>query len=210
MATAALVVLIAACANTVTIERRNRAERGAIRQILDYYHRPASEFFFVGRPGQNRLDGRLDLVYDDWLYPVFESLRLAEPRSAWLAHALGSGGSVRYVVTASDSPQIDGLGDSLRNWVILRGTSSGHSTSGSAQSPQARELAGQARSSFRAAPAARSWRGYPERGSSARESSSLSPRGRRVGRRSADSRYRGCPRCRATRSHFPTSCRDQG
>ena len=40
--------------------------------------------FFVDRPGFNRVHGRADLVYDPWLYPVFESIKLAEPRSAWL------------------------------------------------------------------------------------------------------------------------------
>jgi hypothetical protein len=110
---AACLVFFAARATAVTINRRQRVERGFIRQILDYYQRPPTEFFFVGRPGQNRLDGRPDLVYDDWLYPVFESLRLAEPRSGWLARALGSGGSIRYIVNTSDEPEVDGLGMSL-------------------------------------------------------------------------------------------------
>ena len=59
------------------------------------------------------MNGRLDLVYDDWLYPVFESIHQAEPRSVWLHRALTSG-AIRYVVNASDSPKIDGLGDTLR------------------------------------------------------------------------------------------------
>ena len=29
--------------------------------------------FFADRPGLNRVHGRADLVYDPWLYPVFES-----------------------------------------------------------------------------------------------------------------------------------------
>jgi hypothetical protein len=113
IAVAVCIVLIAACATAVTIERRQRVEGGIIRYILDYYQRPSTEFFFVGRPGQNRLNGRLDLVYDDWLYPVFESLRLAEPRSVWLVRALGPSGSIRYVVNTSESPEIEGLGVSL-------------------------------------------------------------------------------------------------
>jgi hypothetical protein len=72
-----------------------------------------SYYFFGDRPGQNRLNGRLELVYDDWLYPVFESLRLAEPRSRWLGRALVAG-SVRVVVTTSERPVIDGTMLDLR------------------------------------------------------------------------------------------------
>ena len=36
------------------------------------FARPAAEVFFVDLPGLNRLHGRIDLVYDPWLYPVFE------------------------------------------------------------------------------------------------------------------------------------------
>jgi hypothetical protein len=53
-------------------------------------------------------------VYDDWLYPVFESAGLAERRSAWLGRALAPGpGSVRFVVTTGDSPALDGPGLNL-------------------------------------------------------------------------------------------------
>jgi len=71
-----------------------------------------TEFFFVGRPGDNRVFGRLDLVYDDWLYPVFESIHLAEPRSNWLRRALATG-PVHFVVNTSDSPEIEGIGLTL-------------------------------------------------------------------------------------------------
>ena len=70
------------------------------------------EFFFVDRPGVNRLDGRTDLVYDDWLYPVFESIGLAEPRTAWLTRALTSG-PVQVVVTTSDRPRVGDNGPPL-------------------------------------------------------------------------------------------------
>ena len=52
--------------------------------MVEHLKLPPSAFFFLERPGINRVNGRLELVYDDWLYPVFESLHLAEPRSGWL------------------------------------------------------------------------------------------------------------------------------
>jgi hypothetical protein len=67
----------------------------------------------VGRPGENRLHGRIELVYDDWLYPVFESIHRAEPRSVWLRRALDRG-PIHFVVNTSDSPRIDGIGTSLK------------------------------------------------------------------------------------------------
>jgi hypothetical protein len=83
-------------------------ERRTVVRALEEIKRPHSEFYFVGRPGLNRLYGQLDLVHDDWLYPVFESMHLAEPRSAWLEFAL-TRGSVRFVVNTSDDVRIDGL-----------------------------------------------------------------------------------------------------
>jgi hypothetical protein len=83
-------------------------ERLTVARVLDELKRPSSELYFAGRPGLNRLYGQVDLVHDDWLYPVFESLRLAEPRSSWLELAL-TRGSVRYVINTSDDARIDGL-----------------------------------------------------------------------------------------------------
>ena len=65
------------------------------------------------------MNGRLDLVYDDWLYPVFESVHLAEPRSIWLRQAL-TDGSVRFVVNTSDANEIDGIGEPLRSLGFVR------------------------------------------------------------------------------------------
>jgi hypothetical protein len=84
----------------------------AKQMIFDEMKRPRQDFFFLDRPGDNRLNGRLDLVYDDWLYPVFESVKLAEPRSAWLRFRL-TGGSVRFIVTNSDDVRIPGIGETL-------------------------------------------------------------------------------------------------
>ena len=47
-------------------------------------------------------------MYDPWLYPVFESMGLAEPRSEWLARALETG-PVRLIVTAAPQTRIDGI-----------------------------------------------------------------------------------------------------
>jgi len=87
---------------------KRRADRALLARLLDRVQRPSSELFFVDRPGDNRVHGRLDLVYDSWLYPVFESIGLAEPRSVWLARALEAG-PVRVVVTTSNLPMIDGI-----------------------------------------------------------------------------------------------------
>ncbi len=65
-------------------------------------------YFFVDKPGMNRVHGNPSLVYDYWLYPVFEIANQAQRRSAWLTPILGSG-AVRYVVAENDSPRIDGL-----------------------------------------------------------------------------------------------------
>lgn len=84
----------------------------ALARIFENYGRPTSEFFFVSRPGDNRLYGQPALVYDDWLYPVFESIHLAEPRSIWLSRALAKDG-INYIVATSESTTIDGLGRSM-------------------------------------------------------------------------------------------------
>jgi hypothetical protein len=112
IALAALVVLVIAVRDVSDELIRHRNDRLAVAQILRTLGRSPTEFFFAGRPGWNRVNGRFDLVYDDWLYPAFESLHLAEPRSSWLQQALTSG-DVQFVVTPADSPQIEGLGRTL-------------------------------------------------------------------------------------------------
>jgi hypothetical protein len=91
---------------------KRRADKAQIARLLDSVQRPSSEIFFVDLPGENRIHGRLDLVYDPWLYPVFESIGLAEPRSVWLEQAVADG-PVRIVVAASGQPKIDGLNRTL-------------------------------------------------------------------------------------------------
>jgi hypothetical protein len=112
IAVAATVVLIGAGGHAVTTTRLRSAERMALTQIFDRLARPTHQFFFVDRPGENRLCGHVDLVYDEWLYPAFESIHQAEPRSVWLERALTSD-AVSVVVHTSDSPNVDGLDESL-------------------------------------------------------------------------------------------------
>ncbi len=91
---------------------RVRFERLSAELVLSVLKEPRSDIYFVGEPGKNRQFGRTDLVFDHWLYPVFESVHGAEPRSSWLRTAL-TDGSVRFVITTSKDPRIDGLDESL-------------------------------------------------------------------------------------------------
>jgi hypothetical protein len=89
-----------------------RLERLSAEMVLSNLTEPNSELYFAGGPGRNRQYGRTDLVFDHWLYPVFESVHGAEPRSIWLRSAL-TDGSVRFVITTSKDPRIDGLDEPL-------------------------------------------------------------------------------------------------
>ncbi len=109
---AASAVLFGAIAHVHEIESVRYVDRLELAEVFARVERPHSEFFFVDRPGQNRADGRLELVYDDWLYPVFESIGLAEPRSLWLDRLLTSG-SIQVVVTTSDGPRVAGINEPL-------------------------------------------------------------------------------------------------
>jgi len=117
---AALVVPCNVISGARTIADFRIYERTALERIFENYRCPTSEFFFVGRPGANRVYGHPALVYDDWLYPVFESIHLAEPRSVWLTRALTADG-INYVVTTSESTTIDGLGRSFHDLAYYRG-----------------------------------------------------------------------------------------
>ena len=124
IAVAALVVFTGASNNTLETAQDRSVARATRAQVLDHLGGPCSELFVEARPGDNRLNGRLDLVYDDWLYPVFESIHQAEPRSIWLQRALTSG-TIRYVAKLSDSPAIDGLGETLTHLGYVRDFSLG-------------------------------------------------------------------------------------
>jgi hypothetical protein len=109
---AASAVLFGAIMHIHEVESVRFVDRLELAELFDRVKRPRSEFFFVDRPEQNRADGRLELVYDDWLYPVFESIGLAEARSLWLDRLLTSG-SIQVVVTTSDGPRIAGIKEPL-------------------------------------------------------------------------------------------------
>jgi hypothetical protein len=117
---AALAVPAFAWTDTREIITKRTTERAELASLLDSLNRPASELFFVDRPGDNRVHGRLDLVYDPWLYPVFESIGQAEPRSVWLARALEAG-PTRVVVSRLLRPTIDGIPRSLPELGYLPG-----------------------------------------------------------------------------------------
>jgi hypothetical protein len=105
--------------------RIKRFEAAASGQIYEHLGRPRSSYYFTDRPGFNRVNGRLELVHDDWLYPVFESLGLAEPRALWLRPALVSG-PVRAVVSKTDQPRIEGTDLDLRRLGYRRDVSIGN------------------------------------------------------------------------------------
>jgi hypothetical protein len=110
---AAVAVLASAFMDAKVEVSRRRAERADLARIFASTGLPPAAFFFADRPGLNRMSGRLEIVYDDWLYPAFESLKLAEPRGRWLRSMLASRSSVRAVVLESDSPRVDGIPDPL-------------------------------------------------------------------------------------------------
>jgi hypothetical protein len=111
-ALAVLAVPAFAFTDATQVLAKREADSAAVARMLIYVQRPSTEIFFVDRPGVNRLHGRIDLVYDPWLYPVFESIGLAEPRSIWLDRALSTG-PVRVVATTSSRGEIDGLNRTL-------------------------------------------------------------------------------------------------
>ncbi len=92
----------------------DRGERHLVEQIVAHRDLRRPSYYFTNRPGWNRVNGRIDLVHDDWLYPVFESIGLAEPRSQWLGAALTSRSPVRAVVAMNPRPTLDGT------WIDLR------------------------------------------------------------------------------------------
>jgi hypothetical protein len=92
--------------------RRSQVDRAAVAAILTHVGHPPSAVFFSDRPGLNRVNGRLELVYDAWLYPVFEHVGLAVPRSQWLGPALASD-PIRVVVNPTPSSRMDGVASTL-------------------------------------------------------------------------------------------------
>lgn len=112
LAVAALVLVCFGFKEAYVTYARMRFERLKSELIVSNLAEPTSDLYFASDPGRNRQYGRTDLVFDHWLYPVFESVHGAEPRSTWLRSAL-TDGSVRFVITTSKDPRIDGLAEPL-------------------------------------------------------------------------------------------------
>jgi hypothetical protein len=111
-ALAAAAVLAAAALDVKEAVATRFLEQAGLARVLEPAKPDRDELFFVDRPGYNRVYGRIDLVYDYWLYPVFESLGLAEPRALWLKWAL-THGRMRTLVTPTLSPNLDGIAEAL-------------------------------------------------------------------------------------------------
>jgi hypothetical protein len=111
-AVAALAVPLFAFTDVKEVVAKRQAEHELVNHLLAQIRRSPAEMFFVDRPGDNRVHGQSALVYDPWLYPVFESIGLAEPRSIWLARALATG-PVRVVIGTGPSDRIDGVRERL-------------------------------------------------------------------------------------------------
>jgi hypothetical protein len=112
-AAAAAAVLASALMDVKVEAARRRAEHADLPRVLAAAGCPPSAVFFADRPGLNRMTGRLDWVYDAWLYPAFESRKLAEPRGRWLRPLLGSPTAARAVVLESDADRVDGIAEPL-------------------------------------------------------------------------------------------------
>ncbi|MGO9466005.1 MAG: glycosyltransferase family 39 protein [Isosphaeraceae bacterium] len=112
IAAGALVCLGCTASAVRFAELERRIDRQALATLLQHVDCDPSQVFVVGHPGMNRLHGRLDLVYDEWLYPVFEALGLAQPRAIWLRPIL-TAGNIRFVVNTSDAQELDGIAQTL-------------------------------------------------------------------------------------------------
>ena len=124
-AVAAVAVLASVLMDAKVEVNRRRAEHADLARIFASTWLPPSAVFFADRPGLNRMNGRLEWVYDDWLYPAFESLKLAEPRRRWLRSMLGRPAAVRAVVLESDGDRVDGIPEPLPALGFVRAGRSG-------------------------------------------------------------------------------------
>jgi hypothetical protein len=113
LAAAAVAVLASAFMDVEVEAARRRAEHADLARVFAAAGVPPPAIFFADRPGLNRMTGRLEWVYDAWLYPAFESRKLAEPRGRWLRRALGPPAGARAVVLESDSGRVDGIAEPL-------------------------------------------------------------------------------------------------
>ncbi|MHB1558755.1 MAG: hypothetical protein ACYC61_14980, partial [Isosphaeraceae bacterium] len=108
-ALASLAILSSALMDAKVELNRRRIEQKALNDMFVALGVPRSTYFFADRPGLNRMIGRLDMVYDDWLYAAFERAREAEPRSRWLRSFLEAPSAATVVVLESDRREVDGV-----------------------------------------------------------------------------------------------------
>jgi hypothetical protein len=104
----AIAVPATVCMSIKSEASRRRGENAGVARLLQTVGGRPSQYFFAERPAFNRMAGEVDLVYDDWLYPVFEAAGLAESRSEWLGRAVVDH-RVRFVVTTADISRIPGM-----------------------------------------------------------------------------------------------------
>jgi hypothetical protein len=91
--------------------RTHHSDQKDLRQLLTDIRIsawPKDTRIFIEEPGLTRMYGRMDLVYDEWLYGAFESAGEAEPRERWLKRII-SHGSVQLIITASDRETVPGI-----------------------------------------------------------------------------------------------------
>ncbi len=112
LAIAALAVPAFAFTDIKQVLLKRNSDTDEVAAVVEKTGCAASTIFFVDLPGVNRVNGRCDIVYDAWLFPVFESMGLAEPRSAWLEQRVLDG-SISAVATTSTGDKISGVNRSL-------------------------------------------------------------------------------------------------
>ena len=103
---AAAVLELAVDVRYVAISARGRAAEAArLRELFAdpvVARHPPEARYFVARPQNNRLYGRIALAHDDWLYTAFEQASAVAPRSEWLQAAVARG-PVRLVIVAREA-----------------------------------------------------------------------------------------------------------
>jgi hypothetical protein len=112
MIVSVLLAAIGALGGVVDLAQQRAAEQETVAVLTEQLHLVPGQIYFDGRPGLNRRYGRPELVFDDWLYPVFESAGLAERRSVWLRRWLMSG-KIGWLVCRSTKAKLDGIDEPL-------------------------------------------------------------------------------------------------
>jgi hypothetical protein len=107
VAVAVLILPAVAAAHVFEQNSLRTMDRLATQALLNHHQAGPGEVFFAARPGDNRVQGRPELVFDDWLYPVFERSGQAEPLASWLVPVVAAG-PVRVIILRSESTTLPG------------------------------------------------------------------------------------------------------